>query len=77
MSELRGALAVHVELQRRVVEHLRDAHVADAGDLAGSRRASARAIAKPAPGRLLSICTSIGADRPKFSTWLTMSAGWK
>ena len=23
------------------------------------------------------ICTSIGADRPKFSTWLTMSAVWK
>ncbi len=39
--------------------------------------ASVRAIANAASGSLLSICTSIIDDTPKFSTWVTTSAGMK
>ena len=61
-AELRGALAVDVDAQRRVVEHLRDAHVLGARDRAqlaragGARRANAASRSRP------STCTSIGAD---------------
>ena len=73
----RRALAVDVDLQRREVQDLRDAridHARDAPDhlqqpLARPRRTASKFWSW--------IWMSIGAGRPKLSTWLTMSAVWK
>ena len=51
--------------------------VGDAGDGLHALQQLLRKHRRPRSKFTSWICTSIGADRPKFSTWLTMSAVWK
>jgi hypothetical protein len=75
-AELIRLGAIHGQLQLGLVEKLVHVRVHRAGNLANlsaTRCATARFPATSMPTN----CTSMGAERPKFNIWLTMSAGWK
>ena len=69
-----GAAAVRDHAQLRLVEGLLDAQVHEARHVA-QRLAAADSRRRGSSGSAPTICTSIGAGRPKFRIWLTMSAG--
>ena len=68
-----GAAAVRGDAQLGLVEVLLDAQVDETGH-AAQRRADRSATSRFS-GLVPTIWTSIGAGRPKFRIWLTMSAG--
>ena len=75
-ADLLQPRAVHLQVERRIVQALVHVGIDRAGDLldrfgqlGGERRV---------PARLAPVnWTSIAAGRPKFRIWVTMSAGWK
>ena len=72
---LRRARPVDVQVQLRLVERLVHAQVDDARAPAPAVAASAAANRRFASRLRPTTWTSIGAGRPKFRIWLTMSAG--
>ncbi len=75
-SQLGRARAVHVQLQRGIVEILRDENVGDAADAPDLVRqlhgcVVALSILSPAT------CTSMGAGSPMFRTASTNPPDWK
>ena len=73
--QLGGAQPVHVDLQRRIVQHLHQMRVGHAGNPAHALQQLAGQAAVARSKFTSWICTSIGADRPKFSTWLNDVGG--
>ena len=76
-ADLLGLRAVHRDVEARAVVELVDVDV----DRAGNLLELLGDLARPGRGscrrRVPMNWMSIGAGRPKFRIWLTMSAGWK
>ena len=71
------AQTVHVQAQRRVIEHLRACRTSTAPGTCSIAVFTSAAYFWARSKLASCTWTSMGAGRPKLSTWVTMSAFWK
>ncbi len=77
VAALRGLGAVHVDVEHGVVVGLLEAEIDQARESGAAAASIVSATLRLPASSVPSICTSMGAGRPKFRIWVTMSEGRK